>query len=105
MKPDSICKHCRKPIGKHNAITQACPINPKRYGAFWSYSTTTIFEPRKSKQFQCTECGGDATIGMSNFRHVASGRQIIGKDERLCFQCGKKRGIESPFHLNKKEAK
>lgn len=46
-------------------------------------------------EFPCTECGGDAFIGMSNWKGPEG--QIIGKDERLCTKCSRKGGIENPF--------
>ena len=51
-----------------------------------------------SFEYPCTECGGDAYIGMSNWSESATGKVIIGKDERLCNRCAKKRNIEWSFH-------
>jgi len=44
---------------------------------------------------KCTDCGGDAYIGMSNVRDRNG--QIIGEHERLCMKCTKKRGGFNPF--------
>jgi hypothetical protein len=52
-----------------------------------------------SFEYPCTECGGDAYIGMSNWSGPEG--QIIGKDERLCNRCAKKRNLEWSFHATK----
>ena len=54
-----------------------------------------------SFEYPCTECRGDAYIGMSNWSETATGKIIIGKDERLCNRCAKKRNIEWSFHAKK----
>lgn len=50
----------------------------------------------KQPEYPCTDCGGDAEVGFSDWRSREKG-QVVGKDERLCMCCAKKRGIESPF--------
>lgn len=45
----------------------------------------------EAKHYSCTDCGGNAYIGMSNWK--GPGGQLIGKDERLCISCTRKRGI------------
>jgi hypothetical protein len=49
----------------------------------------------RTYEHQCTECGGDAFIGMSDW--TGPDGVIIGEDERLCIRCGRKRGIGHPF--------
>lgn len=49
------------------------------------------------KQYPCTECGADATLGLSGWSGPDG--QAIGKDERLCGRCAAKRGISWPFGL------
>ena len=39
----------------------------------------------------CTECGGDATVGMTGWEDVETGKQYYKKGERLCMKCHKKR--------------
>lgn len=58
----------------------------------------TITPP--TPQFFCTDCGGDAYVGMSGW----SGPQgeIIKKDERLCLKCAKVRGVTFSFHTSTK---
>ena len=48
--------------------------------------------------FPCTECGADATIGMSDLQGPDG--QLIGKEERLCMRCTKRRGGFNPFEPN-----
>jgi len=48
------------------------------------------------REYPCTECAGDATVGFSNWRGPTG--QIIGKKERLCSACAKKRRITFSFH-------
>jgi hypothetical protein len=40
-------------------------------------------------KYPCTSCGGDAEIGMSDV--IGPRGQIVGKKERLCMNCYKKR--------------
>lgn len=44
--------------------------------------------------YPCTDCGGDAYFGYSNWKD-ASGRVIIEKKERLCQRCFEKRKQDS----------
>lgn len=46
---------------------------------------------RTAPHYSCTDCGGNAYVGMSNWK--GPGGQLIGKDERLCISCTRKRGI------------
>ncbi len=46
---------------------------------------------KKIKEFPCTECGKDATVGLSNFK---ADKVIIKKNERLCLSCAGKRGVK-----------
>jgi hypothetical protein len=48
------------------------------------------------REYPCTECAGDATLGFSNWRGPTG--QIIGNKERLCSACAKKRRITFSFH-------
>ena len=50
-------------------------------------------------EFPCTECGGDAYVGMSSLGE-SSGRVLIRKGERLCMRCAKRRGGFNPFESN-----
>lgn len=43
--------------------------------------------------YPCTECNGDAMLGFSNFRKSNRKKPLIGKDERLCRKCARKRGL------------
>lgn len=45
----------------------------------------------EAKRYPCTDCGGDAYVGMSDWK--GPGGQLIGKDERLCISCGRKRSV------------
>ena len=56
---------------------------------------TSHATPGSAHEFPCTECGGDAFIGMSNLRGPDG--QIIGTKERLCMKCCKRRGGFNPF--------
>jgi len=47
------------------------------------------------KKHKCTECNGDAEIGMSAVKDLKTGKYIIGKKERLCLECSKKRQAQS----------
>lgn len=47
-------------------------------------------------EYPCTECGGDAFVGMSNWRDQAN-KQVIGANERLCPACSRRRGISNPL--------
>lgn len=49
----------------------------------------------------CTDCGGDALYGISNVTCSTKKKikQLVGRDERLCFPCAKKRGVPS-FIIN-----
>lgn len=49
-----------------------------------------------SHEYPCTDCHGDAYIGLSNWRGPEG--RIIGKKERLCLSCAQKRGISNPLH-------
>jgi len=62
-----------------------------------SNPTPTVPPPKASPSFEfpCTECGGDAYIGLSDW--IGPDGQIIDKDERLCTRCAKKRNIEWKF--------
>lgn len=51
-------------------------------------------------ELPCTECGGDAYVGMSSLRD-SGGRVLIRKGERLCMACAKNRGGFNPFAPNK----
>lgn len=44
--PPPPCKHCRREKGRHKAGTFHCPIGR---GSFPTYSTTTVYEPRKQR--------------------------------------------------------
>ena len=55
-----------------------------------------------SPEYPCTECGGDAFIGMSGWSE-ADGSVMIGKKERLCLPCARNRGVENPFQTNKND--
>ncbi len=48
-----------------------------------------------SYEYPCTDCGGDAYVGLSGWRGPEG--EIISKNERLCLRCGRKRGIERPI--------
>ncbi len=52
----------------------------------------------------CTDCGKDAHVGLSNFHNVVTGELIIGHHERLCLPCARKRNIhffgKRPRHNN-----
>ena len=41
--------------------------------------------------YVCTECGNDAEIGYSNWSKAGVKKKIVGKKERLCRSCFKKR--------------
>ena len=47
---------------------------------------------KKIKEFKCTECKGDAYVGLSDFKEIKGG-VIIKKEERLCLMCARKRGL------------
>lgn len=56
----------------------------------------------QSKSHTCTKCGGDATIayipttikrGKNKGKQIPSWDGLIHPGERICLQCGKKRGI------------
>ena len=53
-------------------------------------------------EFACTDCGGDAYIGMSNL--IGPRGQMIGRDERLCMRCTRKRGGFNPLAPNDKHS-
>ena len=55
-------------------------------------STETVLEEGAYK-YNCTDCGGDATVGLSDFRGVKEGI-IIKKNERLCLTCARKRNVK-----------
>jgi hypothetical protein len=44
--PQPKCKRCGRDKGSHKAITLSCPIGR---GSFPSFSTTTVYEPRKPR--------------------------------------------------------
>lgn len=46
-------------------------------------------------EYPCTDCGGDAYIGLSNWTGPQG--RIIGKKERLCLPCARQRGISTPL--------
>ena len=48
-------------------------------------------------EFPCTDCGGDAFIGVSGWKK--HDKYIIKKKERLCLKCAAKRGV---YIFNKK---
>jgi hypothetical protein len=57
----------------------------------------------KKHEFQCTECGGDATIAycaetIKRGKHKGEEREswggLVKPGERLCIICGRKRGIK-----------
>ena len=58
-------------------------------------------EAHADKRFVCTDCGGDATIALSDT--VGPKGQIIRADERLCLRCAKKRGFPHPLLREKEE--
>lgn len=43
------------------------------------------------EEYLCTECGGDATIGMGEFKSTDGKDIYVKKEERLCFKCFYKR--------------
>ena len=56
---------------------------------------------KKTKQradYPCTQCNGNSFIGFSNVS--GPNGPTIGKDERLCTACAKKRGFDFNFTLN-----
>lgn len=46
---------------------------------------------KEPKKYVCTQCGGNAEIGYSNWKKAGVKKLIVGKDERLCRICFKKR--------------
>lgn len=44
--PPPKCKHCGRDKGKHRANTLSCPVGR---GSFPSFSTETVYEPRKAR--------------------------------------------------------
>lgn len=43
------------------------------------------------KKYICTDCGGNAFIGYSNWSKAGSKKKIVKKNERICSMCFKKR--------------
>jgi len=44
------------------------------------------------KLYKCTDCGGDATCAYTANKKMDWGGKIK-KGERICFPCGRKRGV------------
>lgn len=67
------------------------------------YSLTFITMARRIKRqnanvpdqlkYLCTDCRADAYVGLSEWTDK-SGKVMIGKDERLCVACAKKRNVQ-----------
>ena len=51
--------------------------------------------PESHHEFPCTDCGGDAYVGMSGWRGPQG--VMIDASERLCMPCAKKRGVANPL--------
>lgn len=56
----------------------------------------SINETTAAKEYPCTECGGDATIGYGS-EDKESWDGITKKGDRLCTSCFRKRGGVSFF--------
>jgi hypothetical protein len=48
-------------------------------------------ENKTTNKFPCTQCGGDAEVGYSNWSMKGVDGKVVREDERLCRQCFKKR--------------
>lgn len=51
----------------------------------------------KAHEYPCTECGGDAEVGLSGFSKRGVMAYIISPSERLCLMCAKRRGVAFSF--------
>lgn len=40
-----------------------------------------------TKDYKCTECGGDATIAMTGWKDLRTKKNYYKKGERLCMSC------------------
>ena len=47
--------------------------------------------------YSCTQCGGNAEIGYSNWSRAGVKEKIVGKNERLCRKCFKQRTGQAIF--------
>lgn len=52
----------------------------------------------KTYEYLCTECGGDAYYGLTNWIDSITGKILIGPKERLCAKCARPRQVEWSFH-------